>query len=146
MRQVLVTFVGVCIHQGSSHSANDEEALASEDRFHHDAVVRCIPRVRGEASCLRSHDTCLRPKKPSLELCKYTRNDCESIVTHADVPFALRVTGVVAPIIAIAIAIVTATIITIGTKMERKSRTSIRPTYNRTTTSNGKSVCEMRKE
>jgi hypothetical protein len=64
-------------------------------------------------------------------------------VTHADVPFALRVTGVVAPIIAIVTA---ATIITIGTKMERKSRTSIRPTYNRTTTSNGKSVCEMRKE
>ena len=113
---------------------------AREDRFHHDAVAPRIPRARDNV--LHNQDACLRPKKHSLELCEYTRNDCESIVTHADVSLALRATGVVAPVIVI----ITANIIIIDTKIEKKDAPASDRTYDRTTTTNGKSICKMRKE
>jgi hypothetical protein len=63
---------GAYIYQDSSHTTN-EVVLATEDRFRYDDVMRCIPGVCDEASCfLRSQDTCLCPKKPSLDLRNYT--------------------------------------------------------------------------
>jgi hypothetical protein len=46
----------------SCHTADDEVASASENRFRHDAVMRCVFGPRGEASCfLCDYDPCLYP-------------------------------------------------------------------------------------
>jgi hypothetical protein len=68
MRRVSIgTLSDVCTHRGSRHTADNEVASASEDRFCHDTVVWCVFGARDEASCfLRDHDACLCPPKNSL--------------------------------------------------------------------------------
>jgi hypothetical protein len=83
---------GLCVesrkeptYRCSCHTADDEVAAASKNRFRHDAVMRCVFGPRGEASCfLCDYDPCLYPPKNFTMSCVWIHP--EKITTNANIP------------------------------------------------------------